>query len=77
MTLKLTENRRKILQAAADDRRNLGVVERPYLIGFERVSWERNAKAMVGCGWLSPYLHGGFEITAAGRQALQEHPANG
>lgn len=63
--LKLTGPRLRILEAAM--RHERGLVERPYLTGFERVSWDRNALAMCGAGLLLPYLHGGYEITQRGR----------
>ncbi len=66
--LRLTEKRLRILQSAASHPG--GLVERPYMVGFERVAWDRNAAAMVSAGWLSNYVHGGFEITAAGRERL-------
>jgi hypothetical protein len=64
----LTPNRVRILQSALSD--TMGVVTRPYLPGFEGVTWDRNAKALCGCGYLKPYVHGGFEITDTGRAAL-------
>lgn len=65
--LKLTGPRLRILEAAVRDER--GLVGRPYLTGFERVSWDGNAAAMCGAGLLLPYLHGGYEITQRGRDA--------
>jgi len=65
---RLTEPRLRILRAAAKDK--LGLVERPYLTGFERVSWDKNAAYLSNRFLLSPYVHGGFEITDAGRAAL-------
>lgn len=66
--LRLTEKRLQILQSAANHPG--GLVERPYLVGFERVAWDKNAASMVTAGWLTTYVHGGFEITAAGRDHL-------
>lgn len=64
----LTEARLRILDAAA--RHKLGLVERPYVIGFARTSWDRNANKLIDLGFLVPYVHGGYEITDAGRAAL-------
>jgi hypothetical protein len=64
---RFTVARYRILRTAALHER--GLVSRPYLTGFEAVSWDRNASALCKQGWLEPYVHGGFEITAAGRTA--------
>jgi hypothetical protein len=64
----LTNNQRNILSAAAVNK--LGVVERPYLPGFEGVTWNRNATKLCERGLLKPYVHGGFEITDAGRATI-------
>lgn len=61
----LTQNQALILRTAASAK--LGVVECPYLPGFEGVTWDRNAKKLCERGYLKPYVHGGFEITDAGR----------
>lgn len=61
----LTQNQALILRTAASAK--LGVVERPYLPGFEGVTWDHNAKKLCERGYLKPYVHGGFEITDAGR----------
>lgn len=66
--IKLTRKRQLILEAAS--KHHLGLVERPYLTGFERVSWDRNADYLVELGLLAPYVHGGYEITEEGRAAL-------
>lgn len=68
--LRLTENRLRILRTAAGHK--LGLVDRPYLLGFERVSWDRNARALVDAELLEDYRHGGYEITDAGRARLAE-----
>lgn len=67
--IRLTECRLRILRAANNDR--LGLVSRPYFTGFSRVTWDRNAADLIKAGLLSRYVHGGFEITDAGRAALQ------
>ncbi|AOG03360.1 hypothetical protein [Bosea sp. RAC05] len=68
--LRLTEKRLQILQSAANHPG--GLVERPYLVGFERVAWNKNAAAMVSAGWLTAYVHGGFEITPSGRDQIPQ-----
>ena len=65
---RLTENRLRILRTAAGHK--LGLVERPYLLGFERASWDRNARALVAAELLANYVHGGYEITDSGRARL-------
>lgn len=67
---RLTEKRLRILRAAASHER--GLVDRPHLVGFERIAWDRNADYLVLTDFLSPYVHGGFEITEAGRAALAQ-----
>jgi len=69
MPVRLTEKRLRILRTASDH--PLGLVTRPYLTGFERVSWDRNATTLQAGGLLAPYVHGGFEITPAGRAVLE------
>lgn len=64
----LTPNRIRILQSAMDD--PMSVVTKPYMPGFEGVAWDRNAKTLCERGYLKPYVHGGYEITDAGRAAL-------
>ena len=66
--LKLTEKRLRILETAA--KHPLGLVERPYHVGFERVAWDKNARALVEAGLLAVYRHGGYELTEAGRAQL-------
>lgn len=66
----LTDNQRNMLDRAAANK--LGVVERPYLPGFEGVTWDRNARKLCERGYLRPYVHGGYEITDAGRKAIGE-----
>lgn len=65
----LTPARQRILETANGDK--LGLVDRPYLTGFERVSWDRNAAVLVEWGMLERYRHGGYEITEAGRRLLK------
>lgn len=64
----LTDNQRNMLNAAAANK--LSVVERPYMPGFEGVTWDRNAHKLCERGYLKPYVHGGFEITDAGRKVI-------
>lgn len=68
-TMKLTEKRERILQQAA--RHHLGLATNPYIVGFERVAWDKNASWLCENGLLARYVHGGFEITDAGRAALK------
>lgn len=67
---RLTEKRLRILRTAAGH--PLGLVERPYLVGFERVAWDRNARVLVEAKLLSDYRHGGYEITDDGRARAAE-----
>lgn len=62
----LTNRRLAILNSAKDN----DVVSMPYMTGFERVSWLRNAEYLVTCGLLRPNAHGDWYITDAGRAAL-------
>jgi len=64
----LTTKRRAILQQANDH--PLGLIDNPYHRGFEAVSWRKNAAWLVERGHLRSYVHGGFEITDAGRVVL-------
>lgn len=64
----LTTKRRAILQQANDH--PLGLIDNPYHRGFEAVAWRKNASWLVERGHLQPYVHGGFEITDAGRVVL-------
>jgi hypothetical protein len=67
---RITKNRRAILRAAAAHER--GLVTQWINTGLEGVSWRRNAEWLVAEGLLVPYHHGGWEITAAGREKLKE-----
>jgi hypothetical protein len=70
--LKLTESRLRILSSAS--MHNIGLVKRPYLTGFERVSWDRNAGYLVGHGLLTEYYFSGeYEITEEGRRVHKEN----
>lgn len=64
---KLTGKRVRILQDAA--KAKIGITN-PYIIGWERVSWDKNARYLSDHGLIRPYVHGGYEITDAGRAAL-------
>ena len=66
----MTDKRAAILKEAA--KHPLGIVERPYFQWFSRIAWDNNAAALTRAGLLSPYVHGGYEITSAGRAALKE-----
>ncbi len=68
--LRLTEKRLRLLENASSHK--MGIVERPYLVGFDRVSWDKDAQYLVDQGLLIPYVHGGYEITPAGREAYKE-----
>lgn len=67
----LTEAQRRELQRA--DESKLGIVE---LLdgrrGLRRSGWERMMNRLCQRGYASPYLHGGYEITSAGREALKD-----
>lgn len=70
---KLTQKRAAILSAAAKNKN--GVVTNPFIFGFERVTWGKSAQYLVSAGLLTPYRHGGFEITDEGRAKIAETEA--
>lgn len=70
-SLRLTENRLRILTSAS--RHKLGLVSRPYLTGFERVAWDKNASYLVAQGLLKPYyISNEYEITPAGLRVQKD-----
>lgn len=73
-SLRLTEKRLRILKAASEH--HLGLVDRPYHTGFERVAWDKNASVLVEAGLLQRYVHGGYEITDDGREAYAQAAAD-
>jgi len=44
--------------------------------GLERSALERLAQRLCDGGYLRPYVHGGYEVTAKGRAAAAEASAN-
>jgi hypothetical protein len=55
----------------------LGVVERPHLrSGLASASWDRMMVRLEQAGYVTPYVHGGYEITDAGRTALSPTSAS-
>lgn len=61
---------REMARAAAHP---LGIVEARWPRGLAHAGWERMMARLTAGGLMRPYVHGGFEITAAGRAALP-HP---
>lgn len=49
-----------------------GVLERIGPRSFGNRSWERMMNKLCAVGLFTPYVHGGYEITAAGRSLLRE-----
>jgi RNA-binding protein YhbY len=66
----LTEAQTRTLRRAADDR--LGVVRWIGTRGLAAASFERMAKRLAEKGLLRAYVWGGWEITDAGRAALDD-----
>jgi hypothetical protein len=60
----LTPAQRKWLIRARDNR--LGVVECPWTGGLARSTWHRMMERMVKEHLVTPYVHGGYEITSYG-----------
>lgn len=73
--MKLTEPWRRELRIAAEDPR--GVRDRHLSSGYLRASWHAKMSRMVEAGLFTPYVHGGYEITAAGRAALAQPAKEG
>lgn len=46
-------------------------------VGFRRHAWERMMKKLEADGLVTPYAHGGYEITPAGRSALNQSQGGG
>jgi hypothetical protein len=68
---KPTEKRLFILERAT--RHPIGLVSRPYLTGFERVSWDKNSAYLVEHGLLTRYIYDNeYEITEAGRDLVRK-----
>lgn len=49
----------------------LGVIEPSGTKGYARNNWTRMMERLVKEGLVTPYVHGGYEITAAGQAALE------
>ena len=73
MSGKLTKGCLKELERAA--RHHLGVVDTVDTVagwvGLQRAAWHARMSRYVADGWFKPYVHGGYEITEAGRKALE------
>lgn len=39
--------------------------------GLQRAGWHATMSRVVAAGWFKPYVHGGYEITNAGREIAQ------
>lgn len=51
-----------------------GVITKVSTSGLGYASWDRMMKRLCGLGLMKPYVHGGFEITRAGRLVLADDP---
>lgn len=71
MTVKLTLGQRKRLEWAAMEPRGLVVCRAGK--GWGKHSWEKMMEILQERGLVKPYVHGGYEITDAGR-ALVARP---
>lgn len=70
VTLARWTARREALQRASASR--LGVVEFHGTRGLQSAAWGRMMERMRDLGYVKPYVHGGYEITDAGRAWLAE-----
>lgn len=70
--VKLTPRQREVLQVHCLDS---GLIPEPLYRGFERIAWNRMMASLVRDGVVKHYVHGGYEITEAGRAALVEGSA--
>lgn len=70
MTVQLTPKQRENLVKAADS--PVGVVDLHCPRGFRRSAWERMMERLRTIGLVTPYVHGGYEITYTGKAALKE-----
>lgn len=68
MSDKPTKAQRVQLERAAKDPR--GIVNVYLRHGFAYSNWRRMMHRLCVQGWFTPYVHGGYEITAAGRVVL-------
>lgn len=68
--MRLTESQTRELAAAIADR--LGLAECRSNNGLGRASWTRKMDRMCAAGLFKPYVHGGYEITEAGRTAYYD-----
>lgn len=64
---RITEGQRRILVDAACAKY---AARNPHIGGWESVTWRRSAETLVKRGFLTPYVHGGYAITEAGRAAI-------
>lgn len=70
MAGKLTKGCLKALERAASH--HLGVVDTVAgWGGLQRAAWHARMSRYVADGWFKPYVHGGYEITEAGRKAME------
>jgi hypothetical protein len=67
-SLALSPAQRIALELAA--RAQSGVLERVGPRSFGNKSWERMMGRLCARGLMKPYVHGGYEITPAGRSLL-------
>lgn len=66
---KLTKAQRVTLERAASNPSGL-IEARIGWGGLQRAAWHARMSNIVAMGFLAPYVHGGYEITPAGRAAL-------
>lgn len=65
----LTKAQRRELQAAA--RHHLGIVECYSGNGFATANWRLMMERLRLAGYVTAYVHGGYQITGAGREAIR------
>jgi hypothetical protein len=44
--------------------------------GLARANWRRTMERMVAAGFVTPYVHGGYELTASGQAAVASPKQN-
>lgn len=70
---KLTAPQRRELEHAAKNK--LGVVTSYTVNGLGRAQWKLMMERLRLAGLVTPYVHGGYQITDAGRKVIAPEPA--
>lgn len=68
--MKLTQPHLDVLARAKAN--PLGIVEFTGPRGLRHANWHRMMDRLVEAGYFAPYVHGGYEITPKGLEALVE-----